>query len=143
MTCRYNLKVTVYPVYICAETRLFSPLHIIILTARRKANNYVTRKTISPPCLAHLSVSCTPSLAFNTSSPYFGPFKCLPDGGENSIFISCDFPQQEKSRTVQGYPKVLVLLISLGYRRARRGRGRKMVGRKRGKERHGRYWDTS
>lgn len=64
-------------------------------------------------------------------------------GGKQLIYFLW-FPRAgKKSSTVQGYLKVLVLLISLGYRRTRRGRGRKMVGRKRGKERHGRYQGTS
>lgn len=63
MTCTYNVKVTVYsPCVMCART-FFSPLDIIILTARRKeANNYVTQKTISPLRLGHFLVlpSCPP-----------------------------------------------------------------------------------
>lgn len=76
MTCRYNVKVTVFSVYMCAQTGLF-PLDIIILTARHEeANNCITQKTISPPRLGHFLV--LPLLHLSLPPPprslFFYPF---------------------------------------------------------------------
>lgn len=129
------MKVTVYPVHMCAQTGLlfFLSLDIIILTARRKeANNYVTQKTISPPRLGHFLVlpllPLSPLLSFcplrHVKVSLMG-WKTAPPQTV-LLFISCDSCERQKNAlitipAVQGYSKVLVPSASPGRRRMEGG----------------------
>lgn len=138
MTCRYNVKVTVYSVYMCAQTGPLFPLDIIILTAQRKeANNYVTQKTISPPRLGHfLVLPLLPPLPPSVPLPRrhinvsLTGWKTAPPQTV-LLFISCYSCEKQNNAlisipAVQGYSKVLVLSISPGQRReGRRGKDRR------------------
>lgn len=136
-----NAKVTVYS---CTSGFFFSSRYH---HSNREANNYVTQKTISPPCLGHFLVLpvlppplLPPTLPRCTSAPL--PHKCLLDRVENSLFISCDFWRERAKAqitfpAVQGYLKVLVLPVSPGHlRKEGGGSNSKMVGRERGKDRY-------
>lgn len=95
MTRRYNVKVIVYSVYmLCAQTGLFSPPDIIILTAQREeANNYVTQKAISPPRLGHFLVLPVPPFVLVPLchiNAFLTRWKTAPPQTVG-LFISCDF----------------------------------------------------